>query len=107
MSHECSRACAAYRGLSDLEARAASDEYYSSVFRLPLQDRLNPHAFSFTVAKMIQQRSDPRLKNLNFSLRSLMHEGEGPFFKALNNARRALQVDLGSTLIVSGATVVI
>lgn len=107
MSHECSRACAAYRGLSDLEARAASDEYYSSVFRLPLQDRLNPHAFSFTVAKMIQQRSDPRLKNLNFSLRSLMHEGEGPFFKALNNARRALQVDLGSTLIVSGAAVVI
>jgi hypothetical protein len=98
---EC-RACVVYRGLSEFTARAASDEYYSSVFRLPLNDRINPHAFSFTIAKMIQQRSDPRMKDLNFSVRSLMHEGEGPFWKALNNARRALQVDLGSTLIVGG-----
>ncbi len=93
-----------YRGLSEFTARAASDEYYSSVFRLPLNDRINPHAFSFTIAKMIQQRSDPRMKDLNFSVRSLMHEGEGPFWKALNNARRALQVDLGDTLVVGGVT---
>ena len=90
----------AYKGLADSAARAASDEYYSTVFRLSLNDRINPHAFSFTIAKMIQQRSDPRMKSLNFSLRSLMHEGEGPFFKALNNARRALEVNLSSTLIV-------
>ena len=94
------RACVAYKGLADSAARAASDEYYSTVFRLSLNDRINPHAFSFTIAKMIQQRSDPRMKSLNFSLRSLMHEGEGPFFKALNNARRALEVNLSSTLIV-------
>ena len=90
----------AYKGLADSAARAASDEYYSTVFRLSLNDRINPHAFSFTIAKMIQQRSDPRMKSFNFSLRSLMHEGEGPFFKALNNARRALEVNLSSTLIV-------
>jgi hypothetical protein len=94
------RACAAYRGLPDSVARAASDEYYSTVFRLSLNDRVNPHAFSFTIAKMIQQRSDPRMKHFNLSLRSLMHEGEGPFWRALNNARRAMNVDLSSTLIV-------
>ena len=78
-----------YRGLADFAARAASDELYMAVFsRLPLSDRINRHA------------SDPRMKDLNFSLRSLMHESEGPFRKALNNARRALQVDFSSTLIV-------
>ena len=59
-----------YRGLADFAARAASDEYYMTVFRLPLSDRINRHA------------SDPRMKDLNFSLRSLMHESEGPFWKA-------------------------
>lgn len=98
--HYNCRTCDAYKGLPDSAARAASDEYYSTVFRLPVSDRINPHAFSFTIAKMILQRSDPRLKHLNLSLRSLMHDGEGPFWKALNNARRALKVDLGSTLIV-------
>jgi hypothetical protein len=89
-----------YRGLADFAARAASDEFYMTVFRLPLSDRINPHAFAFTIANMVHQRSDPRMKDLNFSLRSLMHESEGPFRKALNNARRALQVDFSSTLIV-------
>jgi len=94
------RSCIVYRGLADFAARAASDEYYMTVFRLPLSDRINPHAFAFTIANMMHQRSDPRMKDLNFSLRSLMHESEGHFWKALNNARRALQVDFGSTLIV-------
>jgi hypothetical protein len=95
------RACVAYKGLPDYVARAASDEYYRTVFRLSLNDRVNPHAFSFIIAKMIQQRSDPRIKHMNFCLRSIMHEGEGPFWKALNNSRRALKVDLSSTIIVS------
>jgi hypothetical protein len=87
-----------YRGLADFAARAASDEYYMTVFRLPLSDRINPHAFAFTIANMMHQRSDPRMKDLNFSLRSLMLESEGPFWKALNNARFASC--FGSTLIV-------
>jgi hypothetical protein len=98
------RACAAYKGLEDASARAASDEYYSSVFRLPLNDRINPHAFCFAIAKMVQERTEPRLKQLNESLRALMHQGEGPFPRALANARRSLQVDLGSSLIVSRTT---